>query len=85
MLPLAARGISAGVALGFARALGDFGVTWMIAGDIEGETRTASLAIYDAVASNRGSEAASMSAILACVAIAFLYGTNKLSRRVRRA
>ena len=38
----------AGLMLGFARALGDFGVTLMVAGDIPGRTQTASLAIYDA-------------------------------------
>jgi molybdate transport system permease protein len=48
-LPLAWRGLAAGAALAFARALGDFGATLMVAGDIPGLTQTASLAIYDAV------------------------------------
>ncbi len=48
-LPLAWRGLAAGAVLAFARALGDFGATLMVAGDIPGRTRTASLAIYDAV------------------------------------
>jgi molybdate transport system permease protein len=48
-LPLAWRGLAAGAVLAFARALGDFGTTLMVAGDIPGLTRTASLAIYDAV------------------------------------
>lgn len=48
-LPLAWRGILAGTILCFARALGDFGATLMVAGNIPGRTQTASLAIYDAV------------------------------------
>jgi molybdate transport system permease protein len=48
-LPLAWRGLVAGALLSFARALGDFGATLMVAGDIPGVTQTASLAIYDAV------------------------------------
>ncbi|MBA3919767.1 MAG: molybdate ABC transporter permease subunit [Gemmatimonas sp.] len=48
-LPLAWRTVLAGMALGFARAIGEFGATLMIAGNIPGHTQTASLAIYDAV------------------------------------
>ena len=48
-LPLALRGLVSGTVLAFARALGDFGATLMVAGDQPGRTRTASLAIYDAV------------------------------------
>jgi molybdate transport system permease protein len=51
-LPLAWRGLAAGAVLAFARALGDFGATLMVAGNIPGRTQTASLAIYDAVQSN---------------------------------
>ncbi len=47
-LPLARRGLAAGAALAFLRALGDFGTTLMVAGDIPGRTRTAPLAIYAA-------------------------------------
>ncbi len=79
-LPLAAPGILAGVMLGFARALGDFGVTLMVAGDIPGETQTASLAIYDAIQANRQDEAAGMIAVLSAFAIAILYAVNKLVR-----
>ncbi len=79
-LPLAAPGILAGVMLGFARALGDFGVTLMVAGDIPGETQTASLAIYDAIQANRQDEAAGMIAVLSACAIATLYAVNKLTR-----
>src|SRR5690606_23604996 len=48
-LPLAMRGIMAGVLLAFARALGEFGATLMIAGSIPGRTQTLSIAIYEAV------------------------------------
>jgi molybdate transport system permease protein len=48
-LPLARRGVVAGIALSFARALGDFGATLMVAGSIPGRTRTMPLAIYDAI------------------------------------
>jgi molybdate transport system permease protein len=49
VLPLASRGILAGVLLAFARALGEFGATLMIAGNIPGRTQTLSIAIYEAV------------------------------------
>jgi molybdate transport system permease protein len=48
-LPLAWRGLAAGIVLAFARALGDFGATLMVAGNIPRLTQTAALAIYDAV------------------------------------
>jgi molybdate transport system permease protein len=51
-LPMARRGLAAGVVLAFARALGDFGATLMVAGNIPGLTQTAALAIYDAVQVN---------------------------------
>jgi len=77
-LPLAMGGIVAGIMLGFARSLGDFGVTLMIAGDIPGETQTASLAIYDAIQANRERDALGMIAVLSVTAIAILYVVNKL-------
>lgn len=80
-LPLAGPGVLAGVMLGFARALGDFGVTLMVAGDIPGETQTASLAIYDAIQANRGADAIGMIAVLSAFAIVVLYGVNKLTSR----
>lgn len=81
LLPLSRNGILAGVTLGFARALGDFGVTLMIAGNIPGLTQTGALAIYDAVQANRDAEAAGMAAVMAAVAIAALYAGTKLVRR----
>ena len=80
-LPLAAPGIVGGLMLGFARALGDFGVTLMVAGDIPGETQTASLAIYDAIQAGREDAAATMSILITAGAIAIIYAVNKLQRR----
>jgi molybdate transport system permease protein len=77
-LPLAAKAIVAGLMLGFARSLGDFGVTLMVAGDIPGETQTASLAIYDAIQAHREVEAIGMIAVLSALAVITLYGVNKL-------
>lgn len=79
-LPLAMRGMIAGVMLAFARALGDFGVTLMVAGDIPGETQTASLAIYDALQARRESDAVALVLVLTAVAVGLLYGVNKLGR-----
>lgn len=79
-VPLASRGIIAGTTLGFARALGDFGVTLMVAGDIPGKTQTASLYIYDAIQSQRSSDAILVIAILTLFAIGPLYFVNKLSK-----
>jgi molybdate transport system permease protein len=78
-LPLATRGITAALMLAFARSLGDFGVTLMIAGDIPGETQTASLAIYDAIAAHRDADALGMAAVLTTFAVTMLYGANRLS------
>jgi molybdate transport system permease protein len=69
-LPLARRGILAGVLLGSARALGEFGATLMVAGNIPGRTQTLPLAIYDAVQSQDYAAANQM--VLLMTAIAFL-------------
>ena len=78
-LPLASRGVLAAIMLAFARSLGDFGVTLMVAGDIPGETHTASLAIYDAIQARREAEATGMVLILSAVAISILYLVNRLT------
>lgn len=79
-LPLARRGILAGIMLGFARALGDFGVTLMVAGNIPGQTRTASLAIFDAVLSGRDTDATRLSLIMTALAVALLVAASTLTR-----
>jgi molybdate transport system permease protein len=80
-LPLASMGIVAGGMLGFARALGDFGITMMVAGDMPGHTQTASLYIYDEAVAGRDRSAALMSAVTTVFAVVILYGVNVLARR----
>jgi molybdate transport system permease protein len=79
-LPLASRGVLAATALAFARALGDFGVTIMIAGNIPGKTQTASVAIYDAIQAGRDNEALTLSVIVSLIAVAMLYLINRFGR-----
>ncbi|CAN5775656.1 molybdate ABC transporter permease subunit [soil metagenome] len=79
-LPLAKRGIIAGLVLSFARALGEFGATLMIAGNIPGKTQTMPLAIYEAVASGDDRRAQILAVILTAISIAAVYFTNKISR-----
>lgn len=75
-LPLAARGIGAGVLLAFARALGEFGATLMIAGNLPGRTQTLSVAIYEAV--QAGDDATANMLVLVtsvtCVAVLLIAG-----------
>ena len=78
LLPLARRGIMAGVTLAFARALGEFGATLMVAGNIPGRTRTMPLAIYDAVQAGSFDRAGLLVAILTAVALAVLLLAGRL-------
>jgi molybdate transport system permease protein len=80
-VPIASPGIVAGAMLGFARALGDFGITLMVAGNMPGHTQTASLYIYDETVAGRDHSAAVMSLVMTVVAIAILYAVNVLTRR----
>jgi molybdate transport system permease protein len=80
-LPLAARSLAAAAALAFARSLGDFGATLMIAGDIPQRTQTAAIAIYDATQAGRDGEAATLALILSAVAFVLVYATNKLTNK----
>lgn len=75
-LPLAMRGIMAGVLLAFARALGEFGATLMIAGSIPGRTQTLSISIYEAVQAGNDELALIMVLVtsLSCVIILWLAG-----------
>jgi len=79
-LPLASRGVLAATALAFARALGDFGVTIMIAGNIPGKTQTASVAIYDAVQAGRDNVALTLAVIVSLIAVLMLYFINHFGR-----
>jgi molybdate transport system permease protein len=77
-LPLAQRSILAATVFAFARALGDFGVTIMIAGNIPGKTQTMAVAIYDAVQAGNTLPANIMVLIISITAIGILYATNRL-------
>jgi molybdate transport system permease protein len=80
-LPLARRSILAATVFAFARSLGDFGVTIMIAGNIPGQTQTIAVAIYDAVESGNGQLARVLSVVISVVAGVVLYVVNRLGRR----
>lgn len=80
-LPLASRGIVAGLVLGFARSLGDFGLTLMVAGNIPGETQTAALAIYDAMLAGRDADARALVLTMTALALGFLVVAQALARR----
>ncbi len=84
-LPLARRGILAGVVLSFARALGEFGATLMLAGNIRGKTQTMPLAIYEAFISGDDQKAQIMAVILTLASIAVIYLTNVLTRPPKAA
>lgn len=80
-LPMARRGLGAGVALGFARALGDFGATVMVAGNIPGRTQTMPVAVFDAVQAGDDATAAAGSLILAAIAVVVLLVVTQLAGR----
>lgn len=81
--PLAWRGIAAGVALCFARAMGEFGATLMVAGNIPGRTQTASIAIYDAVQAGRLDQANTLAFLLSGVTVVALLLLARLGRAGR--
>ena len=86
-LPLAAPGILSGGILAFARGLGEFGATAMIAGNIAGKTRTLPLSIYSAVAAGRMEDAYREVAIIVVfsfvVVVLMNYFTNRSGKGVR--
>lgn len=69
LLPLSRRSIVVGAALTFVHALGEFGIVMMIGGSIEGETRTASIALYDAVQALKIAEAHRIALVILAVAL----------------
>ncbi|MGI8917056.1 MAG: molybdate ABC transporter permease subunit, partial [Pyrinomonadaceae bacterium] len=82
-LPLASRGVLAATALAFTRALGDFGLALLLAGDIPGKTQTASVAIYDAAQAGRDNEAFMLAVIVSLIAMVLLYFINHFGQRNR--
>ncbi|MBM4761659.1 molybdate ABC transporter permease subunit [Bacillus sp. B15-48] len=84
IIPLAWRGIAAGTTLAFARALGDFGATLMVAGSIPNETMTMPIAIYDALLAGNRDLANILVLIMTTVSISVLYIINRLEKRVNK-
>jgi molybdate transport system permease protein len=79
-LPLAWRGILAGTMLAFARAMGEFGATLMIAGSIPGKTQTLSIAVYEAVQAGKDDMANFLVLLTSLVCIVVLVGSGRLLR-----
>ena len=77
-LPLATRGIAAGLALTFARAMGEFGATLMIAGNLPGKTQTLSVAVYTAVQAGDDPLAFSLTLVISVLCIALLVIASRL-------
>ena len=78
-LPLAWRGILAGALLAFARAMGEFGATLMVAGSIPGRTQTLSIAVYEAVQAGQDDIANTLVLITSAVCIAVLLTAGQLA------
>ncbi len=78
-LPLARRGVMAGLVLCFARALGEFGATLMLAGNIPGKTQTVPLAIYTAVQTGERAEALGLVLMLTALSCLVLIASNRLA------
>jgi len=77
-LPLAWRGILAGTMLAFARGMGEFGATLMVAGNIPGKTQTLSLAVYDAVQAGQDDLANFLVLVTSIVCVLILVASGKL-------
>jgi molybdate transport system permease protein len=80
-IPLAARGIVSGMLLAFARAIGEFGATILVAGNIPGRTTTLSLALYQHVQLGRDAEAFRLMAISVLIAFAAVWTAEAFLRR----
>ena len=80
-LPLARNGILAGLVLAFARALGEFGATLMLAGNIPGKTATVPLAIYTAVQTGEDAAALLLVVVLSALSCVVIVAANRLGAR----
>ena len=80
-LPLARNGILAGLVLAFARALGEFGATLMLAGNIPGKTATVPLAIYTAVQTGEDATALLLVVVLSALSCVVIVAANRLGAR----
>jgi molybdate transport system permease protein len=79
-LPLAWRGILAGAMLSFARAMGEFGATLMVAGSLPGRTQTLSIAVYEAVQAGKDDVANFLVIVTSIVCISILLASGRLLR-----
>ena len=84
MLPNSVSGIAAGTILTFARALGEFGATIMIAGNIPGKTQTMAVAVYRAMAAGNRELAYQWVLIIVAISLASVIGMNLVESRMRR-
>jgi molybdate transport system permease protein len=84
-IPLAYKGIVAGALLAFSRALGEFGATILLAGNIPGQTQTLSLAIYNYVQLGKDSAAYTLLGITVALAFLFVWCSEWLLRREKKA
>jgi molybdate transport system permease protein len=84
-IPLAYRGIVAGALLAFSRALGEFGATILLAGNIPGKTQTLSLAIFNFVQTGKDPEAYTLLGITVALAFIFVWCSEWLLRARKRA
>jgi molybdate transport system permease protein len=82
ILPLAKRGIVAGTVLSFARAMGEFGATLMLAGNLPGRTDTMPIAIYSLAGSGEWSQAHLMVLLMTAMSGVFLYIANRYTKRI---
>ena len=80
-LPLASRSVMAAALLGFARSLGEFGATIMVAGGIPGQTETLSVAIYRLTEIGREDEAMGLLVLSVLLAFAAMFASNHVVRR----
>jgi molybdate transport system permease protein len=83
-LPLAWRGLLGGVILAFCRAIGEFGATILVAGNIPGRTQTLALAIYDRVNSGKDEEAILLVIYVILIAVTAIVASELLIRRQQR-
>jgi molybdate transport system permease protein len=77
-LPLAWKGVMAGTMLAFARGMGEFGATLMVAGNLPGRTQTLSLAVYDAVQAGKDDLANALVLLTSTLCVLILVGAGKL-------
>ena len=83
-LPLALPGVAAGVVLAFARGLGEFGATVIVAGNIPGRTQTLPLAIYEAIISGQTARANALALVITGISVVLLFLADRFQQRAQR-